>query len=80
MPARPVIIIGNLTIDDVIQPDGSSQVDLLGVAPAQGLLIAAACQRLTAGGRRSGRSVPTSRHEQLVGSVGTVQIPGEYPP
>ncbi|HTW00914.1 MAG TPA: PfkB family carbohydrate kinase [Streptosporangiaceae bacterium] len=30
MPARPVIIIGNLTIDDVIRPDGSSQMGTLG--------------------------------------------------
>ncbi|MGH3395888.1 MAG: hypothetical protein ACRDPO_14490 [Streptosporangiaceae bacterium] len=33
MPAagsRPVVIIGNLTIDDVIQPDGSSQMETLG--------------------------------------------------
>src|SRR2546429_2863565 len=29
-PARPVIIVGNLTIDDVIQPDGSSQMGTLG--------------------------------------------------
>ena len=28
--ARPVIIVGNLTIDDVIQPDGSSQMGTLG--------------------------------------------------
>jgi ribokinase len=28
--ARPVIIVGNLTIDDVIQPDGSSQMETLG--------------------------------------------------
>jgi sugar/nucleoside kinase (ribokinase family)/fructoselysine-6-P-deglycase FrlB-like protein len=28
--ARPVIIIGNLTIDDVIRPDGSSQMGTLG--------------------------------------------------
>ncbi|HEX8005332.1 MAG TPA: carbohydrate kinase family protein, partial [Trebonia sp.] len=28
--ARPVIIIGNLTIDDIIQPDGSSQMGTLG--------------------------------------------------
>lgn len=27
---RPVIIVGNLTIDDVIQPDGSSQMGTLG--------------------------------------------------
>jgi len=27
---RPVIIVGNLTIDDVIQPDGSSQMETLG--------------------------------------------------
>ena len=30
MPVRPVIIIGNLTIDDVIQADGSSQMGTLG--------------------------------------------------
>ena len=30
MTVRPVIIIGNLTIDDVIQPDGSSQMGTLG--------------------------------------------------
>src|SRR5437899_33124 len=29
-PARPVIIVGNLTIDDVIQPDGTSQMGTLG--------------------------------------------------
>ena len=28
--ARPVIVVGNLTIDDVIQPDGSSQMATLG--------------------------------------------------
>ena len=28
--ARPVIVVGNLTIDDVIQPDGSSQMGTLG--------------------------------------------------
>jgi sugar/nucleoside kinase (ribokinase family)/fructoselysine-6-P-deglycase FrlB-like protein len=28
--SRPVIVIGNLTIDDVIQPDGSSQMGTLG--------------------------------------------------
>src|SRR5579872_1974944 len=27
---RPVIIVGNLTVDDVIQPDGSSQMGTLG--------------------------------------------------
>ena len=27
---RPVVIIGNLTIDDVIQADGSSQMGTLG--------------------------------------------------
>ncbi|HEV2260020.1 MAG TPA: PfkB family carbohydrate kinase [Streptosporangiaceae bacterium] len=30
MTTRPVIIVGNLTIDDVIQPDGSSQMGTLG--------------------------------------------------
>src|SRR5579862_9989427 len=30
MSPRPVIIIGNLTIDDVIRPDGSSQMGTLG--------------------------------------------------
>ncbi|HJY94388.1 MAG TPA: hypothetical protein VJ371_05500, partial [Streptosporangiaceae bacterium] len=30
MTGRPVIIVGNLTIDDVIQPDGSSQMGTLG--------------------------------------------------
>ena len=29
-PARPVVIVGNLTIDDVIQPDGTSQMGTLG--------------------------------------------------
>jgi sugar/nucleoside kinase (ribokinase family) len=29
-PARPVIIVGNLTIDDIVQPDGSSQMGTLG--------------------------------------------------
>ena len=29
-PVRPVVVIGNLTIDDVIQPDGSSQMGTLG--------------------------------------------------
>jgi sugar/nucleoside kinase (ribokinase family) len=28
--ARPVVVVGNLTIDDVIQPDGSSQMGTLG--------------------------------------------------
>ncbi|HJY73026.1 MAG TPA: PfkB family carbohydrate kinase, partial [Streptosporangiaceae bacterium] len=30
MTGRPVIIVGNLTIDDVIQPDGGSQMGTLG--------------------------------------------------
>jgi sugar/nucleoside kinase (ribokinase family)/fructoselysine-6-P-deglycase FrlB-like protein len=29
-PSRPVVIVGNLTIDDVIQPDGTSQMATLG--------------------------------------------------
>lgn len=30
MTVRPVVVVGNLTIDDVIQPDGSSQMGTLG--------------------------------------------------
>ncbi len=30
MTVRPVVVVGNLTVDDVIQPDGSSQMGTLG--------------------------------------------------
>jgi sugar/nucleoside kinase (ribokinase family)/fructoselysine-6-P-deglycase FrlB-like protein len=63
--ARPVVVVGNLTIDDVIQPDGSSQMGTLG-----GNTVHAAAAALTWTGdvgvvARCGSDFPAAALERL---------------
>ncbi|MGH3287358.1 MAG: PfkB family carbohydrate kinase, partial [Streptosporangiaceae bacterium] len=65
MTARPVVVVGNLTIDDVIQPDGSSQMGTLG-----GNTVHAAAAALTWTGEvgvvaRCGADFPAAALERL---------------
>jgi len=62
---RPVVVVGNLTIDDVIQPDGSSQMGTLG-----GNTVHAAAAALTWTGdvgvvARCGADFPATALERL---------------
>ncbi|HLK78893.1 MAG TPA: PfkB family carbohydrate kinase [Streptosporangiaceae bacterium] len=65
MTVRPVVVVGNLTIDDVIQPDGSSQMGTLG-----GNTVHAAAAALTWTGdvgvvARCGADFPATALERL---------------
>ena len=65
MTVRPVVVVGNLTIDDVIQPDGSSQMGTLG-----GNTVHAAAAALTWTGEvgvvaRCGADFPAPALERL---------------
>lgn len=65
MTVRPVVVVGNLTIDDVIQPDGSSQMGTLG-----GNTVHAAAAALTWTGEvgvvaRCGADFPAAALERL---------------
>ncbi len=65
MTVRPVVVVGNLTIDDVIQPDGSSQMGTLG-----GNTVHAAVAALTWTGdvgvvARCGADFPAAALERL---------------
>ncbi len=57
---RPVIIVGNLTIDDVIQPDGTSQMGTLGGNSVHAAAAALAWTREVAIVARSGTDFPVA--------------------
>src|SRR2546430_17063294 len=79
---RPVIIVGNLTIDDVVQPDGTTAMGTLGgnsVHAAAAALTWAADVRIAA---RCGEDFPAGALRRLAAAgAATAGIrPGPGPP
>lgn len=62
---RPVIIVGNLTIDDVIQPDGTSQMATLGGNSVHAAAAALAWTREVGIVARSGTDFPAAALDRL---------------